>query len=175
RTFALIDAGPQLSISGNLTASTSHTSSADSEADASTAGTSAAIGTAVGLNLLQETSSVTLARDATTGGSTLTAASTTSALAQANASANGGSNERAPTLTDRLKNFGQGALTPGTTSPSLGDRFNSGIDKAIGKAQGVGADGQGIGIAAALAGNSATDQTTASVADGVHLTATGSV
>jgi mucin-19 len=176
KTTALIDAGPQISLSGNLTASTSHTSSADSEADAGAAGTTAAIGTAVGLNLLEDTSSVTLARDATTSvNARLTAGSATSALAQANASANGGSNEQAPTLTDRLKDFGQGALHPGTTSPSLGDRFNSGIDKAIGKAQAVGADGQGIGVAAALAGNSATDRTAAAVADGVRLTATGSV
>jgi hypothetical protein len=175
-TTALVAAGPQITLTGNLTESTSHTSSADSEASASAAGTSAAIGTAFGLNFLSDTSSVTLARDATvTGNASLTSASTTSALAKGNASANGGSNEQAPTLTDRLKNFVQGAIKPGTTSPSLGDRFNSGVNKAIGKAQGVGASGQGLGVAAALAGNSAADQTTAAVADGVHLTATGTV
>jgi hypothetical protein len=174
-TSAALDSGPLVSLTGALTATTSHTSAATGNATGQDAGTKAAIGTAVALSFLTDTSSVTLGRDVTTAGNvSANAASTTSATATSNASANGGTNEQAPSLTDRLKNFGDGALHPGGTSPSIGDRFNSGITKAIGKADGVGASGQGIGIAAALAGNAATDQTTASVADGVHITATGS-
>lgn len=175
-TTARVESGGAYdALTGSILIDANHTSTTNSLVKGDVESDSVGIGIAVTVNVVNETVEAKLGRTvATTGGSaTVAAHATVVGKAEATASAGGGKNDgensdkKSDDAVNQNANKGQDR-----TVPKAGDSQSSGNSQAQGQS-GTGASG--VGIAAAAAVNAATVTSTAQIANGADVSASGPV
>lgn len=171
-TRAQVEAGTQYGLAGNVLVEADHTSTTTSLVKADVASKSVGIGIAVSVNVVNETAEAKLNRSLNTGGNVSVLANTTVVgKSEATASAGGGKNSddadsKSNSSVNSNANKGQNRTVPNANSTQ-----SSGNGQATSNADSSGASG--VGVAASAAVNSATVNSTARIAGGADVTASG--
>ena len=188
-TTAIIGTGNDLKLTGNLDISSTHSGSSASTADAKVAGSGAAVGASIAINAITDSATATLSRNVTAGGTaTVAAQNSSNNLAVTRAGEDGATDpdnnsNNAPTETGGsgsgevnnqlafANQFGSSVSMPDASSLISGAQ-SGGVNSI--SSQG-GGDQAKLGIAAAIAVNVITSTATASIANGLTVTAGGTL
>ncbi|MFA5028798.1 MAG: hypothetical protein WC713_13085, partial [Candidatus Methylomirabilota bacterium] len=174
--------GSTLHPTGNVTVQATHTDTAQTTADASAAGDKVGVGAAVGISIIVDATTATVGRNIMADGAVAITASSAqyskvdiTASAKGNKSKDDGgksSDETAQTQADSATGGGK-TLPKGQDSL---DKANSNATNKTSGADGTGGTGSAsVGVAAGIGVNWVTADTTASIADGVHVVAGGAL
>ena len=168
-----------MSVSGDASISADESFGSDLSSDASAGGDNVKIGAAVAVNAVTVTTSASLSRNLTAKSLTVSSTTETSTSAKAQASTkgaddDGGKNQNADQQSsDQVTN---NPNTDGKTSGSLPKASDSTDTASTNSGSETGdSDSGGVGIAAAVSVNWVTTTNTASIAPGIHVTATSAV
>ncbi|WP_345762181.1 beta strand repeat-containing protein [Diaminobutyricibacter sp. McL0608] len=169
-----------LAATGAVLLSATHSGSASITGDAKAASSSVAVGAIIAVNVLTVTTTAALVRNISGTSVVLTATTTTSGSADVTASAQGSTPGTGGSSDGQAKDSVQN--TPSTSGNEsrlpTGDQSAGG---AVGNAnsesggQSGQSSGQGVGVGAAVSVNVVTDTNTASIADGLTVTASGAI
>jgi hypothetical protein len=169
-----------LNLSGNVSVQARHSTTAQTTADASVAGEKVGVGAAVGISIIVDSTTATGARDITAGGTAdIMASARQTSHVDITASAKGNkSKEDGGKDSDATAQSQADGATGGTkTLPKAQDNLDTANTSSSAKtADGTGQNGTGsasVGVAAAIGVNWVTSDTTASIADNVHVSAGG--
>ena len=178
-TTATIGLGTAMTVTGDATISANETLVADLDSNASAGGDNVKIGAAVAVNVITVTTSATLLRDLTAGSLAITSATETSSGAKAEASTKGADDAGGKNQNADQQSSEQVSNNPNTSGqtngslPKASDSTSSASDSS--SSQTGDSDSGGVGIAAAVSVNWVRSTNTASIAPGLHVTATGKV
>ncbi|MGN6127474.1 MAG: beta strand repeat-containing protein, partial [Humibacter sp.] len=174
-TIARLGTGGALTATGAVQLTATHTGSASVTGDANAAGNGVAVGAIIALNILTVTTTAATFRNITGTSVLISASTTTAGEADATASAQGSAKGTGGNSDSQASQQLNG--TPSTAGksgplPSSSDSVSSANSQSSSQS---GQSGQGVGVGAAVTVNWVVDTTTASVADGLTITATGAV
>ncbi|MBV1719790.1 MAG: hypothetical protein KMY51_07260 [Desulfomicrobium sp.] len=171
-----------LTLTGGLTVQARHTATAQTTADASVASDKVGVGAAVGISIIVDATTATVARDITAGGAADIKASATqvshvdiTASAKGNKSKEDGGKDGDETAQSQADGATGGTKTLPKAQDNV-DTANTNATSKTGDANGQNGSGSAsVGVAAAIGVNWVTSDTTASIADGLHVSAGGAL
>jgi hypothetical protein len=174
---ASLESGSAILISGDLAATASMDNNSRSLAKGDAEGGNAALGVAFGLTIAEDTASVRLARDLTStgGGLSLLAQGSAASRTDAAASAAGAGEEDANSSADDdgVNQISQSELDNANTQAA--NRSNSGAGSESTTAPDSSTADGSIAVAAAIAINLGTTETSASIGDGLAIVTDGAL